>query len=174
MYATLKTALGPDAKLNLAAMKDVISPMIIALGIFCMYRGRRFPAVPTDGADADNAAVGDGETEYAAWSWTFLAGESLVMTCFFSNSFENGRPRAVLALFAGLSFLLSLWLRGRFWRYATVLGFECVVAVLVVMAFPVMEMVLESIVEEKMRKVGEKIRSHDVRMKELRRRKRAS
>jgi hypothetical protein len=30
-----------------------------------------------------------------------------------------------------------------------------------------MEMILESIVEDKMRKVGEKIRAHDKRMKEL-------
>lgn len=42
---------------------------------------------------------------------------------------------------------------------------------LVVLAFPIMEMILESIVEEKMRKVGEKIRAHDVRMKEILRRK---
>ena len=35
-----------------------------------------------------------------------------------------------------------------------------------------MEMILESIVDEKMRKVGEKIRAHDVRMKELLKRKR--
>ena len=67
--------------------------------------------------------------------------------------------------------LLSLWLRGRFWRYATLLGFEGVIALLVVLAFPVMEMILESIVEEKMRKVGEKIRAHDARMKEILRRK---
>ena len=35
-----------------------------------------------------------------------------------------------------------------------------------------MEMILESIVEEKMRKVGEKIRAHDRRMKELLRKER--
>ena len=36
-----------------------------------------------------------------------------------------------------------------------------------VLIFPIMEMILESIVEEKMRKVGEKIRQHDRRMREL-------
>ena len=39
------------------------------------------------------------------------------------------------------------------------------------MAFPIMEMILESIVEEKMRKVGEKVRMHDERMREVLRRK---
>ena len=101
------------------------------------------------------------------------AAQLRLMTSFLSNSFENRQPhpRAVFALFCALSLILSLWLRGRFWRYTTLLGFEGVIALLVVLAFPVMEMILESIVEEKMRKVGEKIRAHDVRMREMLKRK---
>jgi len=183
MYKSVKKALGPKAKLTLALMKDALSPLVIALGIFCMYRGRRFVVVAATTAAAagvDNAVVGDSATAadtlteiitYADWSWTFLFGETLVMTSFLSNSFENNLPKLFLGAFSTLSLLLSLWLRGRFWRYATILGFEGVIALLVVMAFPIMEMILESIVEEKMRKVGEKIRAHDVRMKEMLRRK---
>mmetsp|Transcript_13662 Transcript_13662/g.26097 ORF Transcript_13662/g.26097 Transcript_13662/m.26097 type:complete len:437 (+) Transcript_13662:150-1460(+) len=180
MYTTLKKALGPELKLNLATMKDVISPMVIALGIFAMYRGRRFiaGASTTNDAGADSAVAGDSTTDavtesviqYVEWTWTFLFGETLVMISFISNSFEN-QPTALLAVFSAISFVLSLWLRGRFWRYATILGFEGIIAILVVMAFPIMEMILESIVDEKMRKVGEKIRAHDIRMKEMLKRK---
>ena len=183
MYKSVKIALGPKAKLTLAVMKDALSPLVIALGIFCMYRGRRFviaTATTAAAAGVDNAVVGDSTAaaatlteiiQYADWSWTFLFGETLVMTSFLSNSFENNLPKLFLLAFSTLSLLLSLWLRGRFWRYATILGFEGIIALLVVMAFPIMEMILESIVEEKMRKVGEKIRAHDVRMKEMLRRK---
>mmetsp|Transcript_30493 Transcript_30493/g.64791 ORF Transcript_30493/g.64791 Transcript_30493/m.64791 type:complete len:427 (-) Transcript_30493:192-1472(-) len=179
MYAALKKSLGTSFKPTLATMKDALSPLVIALGIFLMYRGRRIVIeLPAPAGNVDSAMAGDSavdatqnEIQYAEWSWTFLAGETVVMSSFLSNSFEN-QPTALLLLFSVLSLLMSLWLRGRFWRYATLLGFEGVIALLVVLAFPIMEMILESIVEEKMRKVGEKIRSHDVRMKELLRRKR--
>jgi len=181
MYSALKKQLaGSNTPMTLATMKDALSPLAIAFGIFCMYRGRRFIIESTPATDGvDNAVVGDStttdvsnETEitYADWSWTFLFGETTVMTSFISNSFDN-RPLALLLLFTTLSFFLSLWLRGSFWRYATLMGFEGIIALLVVLAFPIMEMILESIVEEKMRKVGEKIRAHDARMKEMLRRK---
>lgn len=173
------------------AFREACSPLVIALGVYCMYRGRRFlvdnggGVASSAGGAADNAIAQDGSAAAAAagggdvavaesyldWTWTFWLGESIVMTSFVSNSVER-RPPALLGAFVAASSLLSLWLRGRFWRYATLLGFEGVVALLVVMAFPVMEMILESIVDEKMRKVGEKIRAHDRRMKELLRRKR--
>lgn len=90
----------------------------------------------------------------------------MVMTSFMSNSFEK-RSLPLVVAFTVVSLLLSLWLRGQFWRYATLLGFQGAIALLVVMAFPVMEMVLEEIVQEKMRKVGEKIRAHDARVREM-------
>jgi len=175
MYSAVKKTLGPDIKPNFATLKEALSPMVIALGVFCMYRGRRFLVASSLG-DADNGVVGDStataELEYLDWTWTFLIGETIVMTCFFSNSFENRPTKLLLIPFTIVSILFSLWLRGRFWRYATILGFEGIIAIFVVLAFPIMEMILESIVDEKMRKVGEKIRAHDVRMKELLKRKR--
>jgi len=178
LYSTLKKS---SVKLNLATMKDALSPLVIAVGIFFMYRGRRFvvaAATTTSGA-VDNALAGDGTVtpgevspiEYLSWSWTYWLGESIVLTLFLTNSFEGHLSRPILLLFSTLSLLLTLWLRGRFWRYATILGFEGIIALLVVMAFPIMEMILESIVEEKMRKVGEKVRMHGDRMREVLRRK---
>jgi len=176
LYQTVKTTLGPNAKLTFASLRNALSPLVIAFGIFCMYRGRSF-VVDTTSTTADNAVVGDSTststetiTTYLDWSWTFWLGETIVMTSFITNSLEQ-TPRPVLFICIIVSLLLSLWLRGRFWRYATLLGFEGIIALLVVLAFPIMEMILESIVEEKMRKVGEKIRMHDLRMKEMLKRK---
>lgn len=156
-------------------MKDVFPPLIIAFGVFCMYRGRRF-LIPDVVEEANNVVVGDSSNAtnndqmssvtYASWSWTFWLGETMVMTSFMSNSFEK-RSLPLVVAFTVVSLLLSLWLRGQFWRYATLLGFQGAIALLVVMAFPVMEMVLEEIVQEKMRKVGEKIRAHDARVREM-------
>ncbi|KAL3773388.1 hypothetical protein ACHAW5_010994 [Stephanodiscus triporus] len=180
LYSALRATLGKNI-LSLHVMKDALSPLVIAFGIFCMYRGRRFVIVTSSSSSSgvDNAIVGDGAIAGGAtttttttiatcldWSWTFWFGEALVMTLFVSNSFEK-QPRALVVAFAVLSLLSSLWLRGRFWRYATVLVLEGVIAMLCVVIFPVMEMILESIVEDKMRKVGEKIRAHDKRMREL-------
>ncbi|KAL9184040.1 hypothetical protein ACHAXT_002126 [Thalassiosira profunda] len=173
MYAAVKAQLGPDVKVTLPMMKDVLSPLVIALGILCMYRGRRFVVAAAgdaaSGVAGDSTAQSEGET-YLDWSWTFHFGEVMVMTCFIANSFEK-RSVPLTVVYAVVSFLLSLFLGGRFWRYLTMLGFEGVIALLVVLAFPIMEMILESIVEEKMRKVGEKIRKHDERTRELLRRK---
>ena len=176
LYQTVKATLGPNVKLTFASLRNALSPLVIAFGIFCMYRGRSF-VVDTSSTTTDNAVIGDSTstasetiTTYLDWSWTFWLGETIVMTSFITNSLEK-TPRPVLFICIVLSLLLSLWLRGRFWRYATLLGFEGIIALLVVLAFPIMEMILESIVEEKMRKVGEKIRAHDCRMKEMLKRK---
>lgn len=174
IHSTLKATL-KENKLSFPISKDALSPLAIAFGLFCMYRGRRF-AVLVVAAGVDNAIVGDTtavETAattavtYLDWSWTFWLGEALVMTMFLMNSFDSKQPRAVIVAFVIVSLLFTLWLRGRFWRYATILFFEAVIAALCVLVFPIMEMILESIVEDKMRKVGEKIRAHDKRMKEL-------
>ena len=89
------------------------------------------------------------------------------MALFMNNSVEQKSP-LIVVVFMTLAFIFSLIMKGRFWRYLTLLGFQAVLALLVVLVFPIMEMVLESIVDEKMRKVGEKIRAHDARMRSIR------
>jgi len=64
------------------------------------------------------------------------------------------------------AFVLALILKGRFWRYAFVIGMELVLALITVLIFPIMEMILEEIMNEKMRKIGEKVRAHAKRMQE--------
>ena len=194
LYNTARANMGKNSKLTLPMSKDVISPLVIAFGIFCMFRGRRFvvasaaavaAVASSGGAVVENAIVGDGiigavaaeamtasaaaagtTTAYLDWSWTFWFGEALVMSLFVSNSFEK-HTRSLVLVYVAVSLLCTLWLRGRFWRYTSILLIEGVIAMVCVVVFPIMEMILESIVEEKMRKVGEKIRQHDRRMREL-------
>eukprot|EP00985_Skeletonema_marinoi_P005841 scaffold2550_cov137-Skeletonema_marinoi.AAC.2 len=176
IYSALNVAAkGANVKLNLLSLKDVGVPLLIAVGVFSMFRGRRFVMENDTSSGEDNVVVGDStttvqETIYHSWTWTFWFGETLVMTLFIANSFEKRSP-ALLALFTTISGIFALWLRGQFWRYATLLGFQGVIALLVVLAFPIMEMILEQIVEEKMKKVGEKIRAHDARLRELQRKR---
>jgi hypothetical protein len=66
-----------------------------------------------------------------------------------------------LSLVAGL---LALCFRGKFWNYSIVIGLEVFMALFVALAFPVVEMVLETVLNEKLRKVGEKIRTHHRQM----------
>jgi len=154
IYRTVKQGLGPDAKVTLATMKDALSPILISVGVYIMYRGRRLNG-------------NDDAEKYLDWTWTFLFGETFVMTLFISNSFERQRSLFLVVAFVVAALFLSLIMKGKFWRYVTLLCFEGILALLVVLAFPIMEMILESIIEEKMKVIGEKIRAHDARMRAL-------
>lgn len=121
-------------------MMDVVPPLSIALGLVFMYAGRN------DTTD---------------WTWRFWLGETMVIALFTLNSVEV-IPRNVLGigLVSVVGGLAALWFRGKFWNYAMILAFEVFMALFVALAFPVMEMVLESVLNEKLKKVGEKIRTY--------------
>ena len=125
-------------------MRDVLSPLSIALGLVLMHSGR--------GEDRE-------------WSWVFWVGETMVIVLFTLNSVEaiprNAIGIGALSVLAGL---LALWFRGKFWNYSMVIAFEAFMAIFVALAFPVMEMVLEAVLNEKLKKVGEKIRAHHRQM----------
>ena len=63
-----------------------------------------------------------------------------------------------------MAFVLTLWLRGNPWKYATVVALEVLLAVVAALAFPVMEMILEQILNDKLRRVGDKVRAHSERL----------
>lgn len=125
-------------------MTDVLSPLSIAVGLILMRSGR------------------DETTE---WSWVFWLGESMVIVLFFLNSVES-IPRNLVGIGAisVLAGLMALWFRGKFWNYAIVIGFEAFMAIFVALAFPVMEIVLEAVLNEKLKKVGDSIRAHHRQM----------
>ena len=114
-------------------MTDVLSPLSIAVGLIFMHAGRN--------ADME-------------WSWQFWLGETMVIVLFTLNSVET-IPRNVVGLGAVsiVSGLLALWFRDKFWNYALVLGFEVFMALFIAFCFPIMEMVLEAVLNEKLKKV---------------------
>mmetsp|Transcript_7744 Transcript_7744/g.9674 ORF Transcript_7744/g.9674 Transcript_7744/m.9674 type:complete len:389 (+) Transcript_7744:99-1265(+) len=140
---------------------DVSSPMIIATGLMLMYYGRRTPAASDESSD-----------NHHFWTWTFWCGEALVMAMFALNTIagkENSALRPSLPLGIGfyvISTLICLWIRGKAWRYATLLGLEMGLALMAVMIFPIMEMILEEIMNEKLKKVGDKVRLYAKVMEE--------
>ena len=101
--------------------------------------------------------------------WLFWCGESIVMTCFFLNSMlptQTGSPGIMMACLIA-STLMAWFLKGKFWRYAIILSIEAGLALIAVLAFPIMEMIFEEIMNEKLRKIGDKIRVQFKRMQEL-------
>lgn len=129
---------------NTTQMTDVLSPIGIAIGLIFMFNGR---------------------DESRDWSWMFWVGESTVIVLFTLNSVEsiprNALGIGALSILAGLA---ALWFRGKFWNYTMVIAFEAFMAVFIALAFPVMEMVLEAVLNEKLKKIGEKIRTHHQHM----------
>jgi hypothetical protein len=122
---------------------DMLSPLIISVGLVLMYRGR---------------------SDDMEWSSSFWIGEALVLTMFSFNSMPGNRTPAIGFLLAILSILVTFWLAGKMWRYTTVIGLEVLAAILCALAFPVMELIVEQIITEKLKKVGEKVRQQHERM----------
>ena len=91
----------------------------------------------------------------------------LTINMFFQTSLppQQQAPTTILNIvLLVIAFFVALILKGRFWRYAIVVGFETILAILTVLIFPIMEMLLEEIINEKLKRVGEKVRAHTKRL----------
>lgn len=135
------------------------SPIIIALGLYMMYIGRAY-LVPNSTPEMVPDASED-KQDLPTWTWTFVIGESFVIAQFTLNSMPDIAFSSVttLAIYC-VAFLIALWFRGLFWNYVLVLGLEAFATLFVAMSFPIMEMLLEAILNEKLRKIGDKVRAH--------------
>jgi hypothetical protein len=124
---------------------DMLSPVLLATGLLCMYQASSWNTV----------------TKF----WMYWMGETLVITMFTLNSCPpHLKSTAVTALITIGALLLALWFRGKFWNYALVIGLEFVLALFIAISFPIMEMVLEAVVTEKLKTVGDKVRAHHAAM----------
>jgi len=145
--------------------------VIPALGFLCFIAFRIYSATTPSGSPALSLAdfsspfvLGAGicimYSAQGRWFY-YLVGESMVIGMFAYNSsgaLEPSKPLLIgICIFA---FLAALWFRGKFWNYAIVIGLEAFIAIFIAVAFPIMEMMLEAVVNEKLKKVGEKVRSH--------------
>ena len=92
-------------------------------------------------------------------------GETLTMSIFICNSFLLTTTRAIAGASIG-SAIVAFFLHGKLWRYVMVEVFFGVLLILAALVFPILEMILEEIIRDKMSKVGEKIRAHSLRIEE--------
>jgi hypothetical protein len=139
---------------------DVLSPVLISAGLWAMHSGRKlsidYRAHPPLGASSVSSSA-----HSSATTWRFWLGEALVIGVFTYNS-ATLLPKTPLvvsgiALFAGIA---ALWLQGSWWRYAIAVGMQVAVALVLGIAFPVVEMFLDAILNEKLKKVGDRVRAH--------------
>ena len=133
-----------DSKLELA------SPFFIGIGMIIMYQASKgsWSTVSSDG------------TRSISWLWYWL-GESTTIFMFTYNSLESKPSFSSSYLYAILVFgiLSALWFRGRFRNYLIVIGLEIFFAIFIAVSFPVFEMILEAVLNDKLKKVGDKIRA---------------
>jgi hypothetical protein len=129
-----------------ASLFDTLPPAGIIVGLFLMF----------------NATSPAGYKDFV-WTKQYWLGEALVIFIFFYNSLSTYIPmqsRVILVTLGFVSALAALWFRGSVWNYAIVLGMVTIIALLAALAFPIIELLLDAILTEKLRKVGDKVRQH--------------
>jgi len=124
--------------------REYLSLIGIGMGIWFMYSARAKGLLNN----------GDGLPVF----WYFWLGEAVTMTLFLRNSFPGATGWARTLGIAALSSMCSFVLRGYFARYVFVFFIFGGLAILSVIVFPILDMLLEELINEKMRKVGEKVR----------------
>ena len=125
---------------------EVSSPFLIGTGLIIMYQ-----------ASSGSWSKADGSLNWLLY-WL---GESTVICMFTYNSFATkptSNPVTAGVLIFGV--LAALWFRGKFWNYTMVVGLEAFLAIFIAVSFPVFEMILEAILNDKLKKVGDKVRAH--------------
>jgi len=129
---------------------DVLSPFLIGTGLILMYQSSSW---------SDNGEDGTGSSKYWLLYWI---GESLVIFMFTYNSLGAQQLASSFAVMGigAFGLLAALWFRGKFWNYVMVIGLELFLALFITISFPVFEMILEAILNDKLKKVGDKVRAH--------------
>jgi hypothetical protein len=152
---------------NLIQTYDILSPILLATGLIIMYTWKNNSHYQQQ--------EGEVETQFQ-WNKMFWMGETLIMTIFCINTLvskEASSVRPSLGLGVGLYVffaMIALFIRGKGWRYMTILSMELGLALVAVLVFPIMEMIMEALVDEKMKKVGERVRLYARVMEEHHRR----
>ncbi|GKY99806.1 hypothetical protein MPSEU_000934400 [Mayamaea pseudoterrestris] len=137
LYVIVRSIMPPRA-----LMAEIMSPTMIAIGLLVMHNGRTRD-----------------ENLWTIWFWM---GEAAVLASFIFNSVSDQLPRnwMTMSALAVVSLVATLWFRGSVWNYAMTIGLESFLALIVALAFPVFEFILETILNEKLKKVGDKVRAH--------------
>lgn len=130
---------------------ELLSPFMIGAGMIVMYQASSgsWSTIDEDGTQGTHFLL-------------YWLGESITIFMFTYNSMES-KPSLANPLYLGLIMifgsLAALWFRGRFKNYLIVLGLEAFFAIFIAVSFPIFEMILEAILADKLKKVGDKIRA---------------
>jgi hypothetical protein len=148
-----------------ASTSQIIPPLSIAVGLIIMYQALNGNVAAESMLDGGTAAT---TTTTTNWVLYWL-GESMVVCVFIYNTvpmdqFSQTLHRPIVGVIVVVGVLASLWFRGKFWNYVLVICLEGLLALFIAVAFPIFEMLLEAVVNEKLKKVGEKVRQHHYHM----------
>jgi len=80
------------------------------------------------------------------------------------NSLPTSSSPTLFLIIMAVMLALTLWLRGDLWKYLTLVALQLILAIMLALVFPILEMLLEAILNEKLKKVGEKVRAQNARM----------
>lgn len=141
---------------------DFLSPFVIGTGLIIMYQA-------SSGSWSHAEEVVDGDETTTTLSnnfWLYWIGETMVIFMFIYNSLLPTQQQNILvkAAVTVFSLLTALWFRGKFWNYVIVIGFELFLALFIAVSFPIFEMILEAILNDKLKKVGDKVRAQHAYM----------
>ena len=124
---------------------------MIGIGMIIMYQASSggWSTVAADGTQSNHFLL-------------YWLGESMTIFMFTHNSLES-KPSLSNPIYLGsiliFGILAALWFRGKFKTYGIVIGLEIFFAIFIAVSFPVFEMILEAILADKLKKVGDKIRA---------------
>jgi hypothetical protein len=144
---------------------EILSPFFIGTGLIIMYQASSGSWATTTTTTLDNGGAVDGGsliTTTTTINWLlYWLGETIVISIFTYNSVGSTSPTPFVVFGCTVFGLVTgLWFRGKFWNYIIVIGLELLMALFIAVSFPVFEMILEAILNEKLKKVGEKVRAH--------------
>lgn len=98
----------------------------------------------------------------------YWIAETTLQTVFTHNAlpidYRNSKSFFVLLLFLSL---FALYTKGNVYKYLKLIAVEFVFAIVVVIVFPLLELIVEEIVKDKMERVGIRVRDHLKRMEQL-------
>ena len=144
IYIGYKVQHGPTS-----SRLEVIPPFLISIGMIIMYQA----------SSGSWSTVSEDGKNNIHWLLYWL-GESILIFMFTYNSlFEKPSNPVYVGAVLVFGIFAALWFRGKVWNYLIVIGLELLLAVFIAISFPVFEMLLEAILNDKLKKIGDKIRA---------------
>ncbi|KAG7344753.1 heat shock protein DnaJ domain protein [Nitzschia inconspicua] len=143
---------------QLYTVRGLDSPIVIGTGLIIMYKasvGSWSRSVVE--SDTDNSTT---STDPSIHFWLYWIGESMVIFMVTHHALGPSRQTIPIVISGAATFgvFAALWFRGKFWNYIIVLLLEVFMAFFILVSFPIVEMILEAVLDDKLKKMGDKVR----------------